>query len=155
MISNIHAFTPTGKIKRPSYSTVATWVKESWDEVDKDLIQRSFKSCGISTNIDGSEDDCIFDHDSLLDRDNEVVENPDENNEEEYPEETDYKNKWDTEVGEVGREESNDESKSEEEDDDGNYDYQDSDDEEMRHRKKIYKVKKIFYSVLSNKIANY
>ena len=38
MISNIHAFTPTGKIKRPSYSTVATWVKESWDEVDKDLI---------------------------------------------------------------------------------------------------------------------
>ena len=36
-----------GKIKRPSYSTVATWVKESWDEVDKYLIQRSFKSCGF------------------------------------------------------------------------------------------------------------
>ena len=55
MSSNIHTFTPTGKIKKPSYSTVATWVKESWDEVSDDLIQRSFKCCGISTKTDGSE----------------------------------------------------------------------------------------------------
>ncbi|CAB4405818.1 unnamed protein product [Rhizophagus irregularis] len=149
MISNIHAFTPAGKIKRPSYSTVATWVKESWDEVNENLIQRSFKSCGISTNIDGSEDDCIFDHDSLLNRDNEVLKNldnsTDENYEEEYPEETNYENKWDVKVViEVGQEEDNDESESEKEEDDGNYDYQDSDDqEEIRYRlnelKKIYK----------------
>jgi len=43
MISNIHAFTPTGKIKRPSYSTVATWVKESWDEVDETLSEDLLK----------------------------------------------------------------------------------------------------------------
>jgi hypothetical protein len=144
MISNIHAFTPTGKIKRPSYSTVATWVKESWDEVDEDLIQRSFKSCGISTNIDSSENDCIFEHDSLLDRDNEVLENfdnsTDENYEEKYPEKTNYENKWDIEAG---REENNDKSESEKEEDDGNYDYQDSDDEEeMRH--KLNELKKIY-----------
>jgi hypothetical protein len=141
MISNIHAFTPTGKIKRPSYSTVATWVKESWDEVDENLIQRSFKSCGISTNTDGSEDDCIFDNNLLDNADDEVVENSN-NDDEEYPEETDYENKWDVEVD---QEENNDESEG-----DDNYDYKDSDDddEEFRHRlkelKKIYKVK-IFY----------
>ncbi|POG70451.1 hypothetical protein GLOIN_2v1775922 [Rhizophagus irregularis DAOM 181602=DAOM 197198] len=153
MISNIHTFTPAGKIKRPSYSTVATWVKESWDEVDENLIQRSFKSCGVSTNIDGSEDDCIFDHDSLLNRDNEVLENfdnsTDENYEEEYPEETNYENKWDVKVVvEVGRKEDNDKSESEKEEDDGNYDYQDSDDHgEMRYRlselKKVYKSNEI------------
>ena len=82
MIFNIHAFTPTGKIKRPSYSTVATWVKESWDEVDEDLIWRSFKSYGISTNIDGSEDDCIFDNNLLDDVDDEVVENSNNDDEE-------------------------------------------------------------------------
>ena len=87
MISNIHTFTPMKKIKRPSYSTVATWVKESWNEVSKDLIQRSFKTCGISTNIDGSENDCIFD-DVLDDRDDEMVEISDDENHEEY-----FKNK--------------------------------------------------------------
>ncbi|CAB5326169.1 unnamed protein product [Rhizophagus irregularis] len=85
------------KIKRPSYLTVATWVKELWDEVDENLIQRSFKSCGILTNINGSEDDCIFDYDSLLNRNNEVLENldnsTDKNYEEEYPKETNYENK--------------------------------------------------------------
>ncbi|CAB4430167.1 unnamed protein product [Rhizophagus irregularis] len=106
---------------------------ESWNEVDENLIQRSFKSCEISTNIDGSEDDCIFDYDSLLNRDNEVLENldnsTDENYEEEYPEETNYKNKWNVKVViEVGQEEDNDKSESEKEEDDGNYDYQDSDD---------------------------
>ncbi|CAG8485719.1 25428_t:CDS:2, partial [Dentiscutata erythropus] len=31
-------------IKRPSYSTVATWVRDSWDRVDVDLIKRSLES---------------------------------------------------------------------------------------------------------------
>ena len=97
MLFATHNFTPAG---RPSYSTVTTWVKESWDEVSDDLIQRSFKYCGISTNIDGSEDDCLFDYDNLLDPvddiddiDDEVVEDSsDLNDDEKYPEEDHYKN---------------------------------------------------------------
>ncbi|GES73570.1 pogo transposable element with KRAB domain isoform X2 [Rhizophagus clarus] len=117
MISNIHAFTSTGKIKRPSYSMAATWVKESWDEISKDLIQRSFKSCEISTNLDGLEDDCIGDHDSLLDRDNKMIENSDDStdeNYEEYAEEVDYENKWDIEIDQKeDQEEDNDEGEGE------------------------------------------
>src|SRR6266480_3216584 len=98
MSSTIHTLTPARRIKNPSYSTVATWVKESWDEIDKHLIQRSFKYCGISTKTDSSEDNFIFDYDKLLDSDdneNKVVENLDNlNDNEEYSEENDYKNDW-------------------------------------------------------------
>ena len=97
MISNYHAFTPTGKIKRPSYSTVASWVKDLWEEVSVDLIKNSFKCCGISTKLDGSEDDLLFDYDKLLgsvDDDKEVKDPNNQDNDVEYPEEGNYKNDW-------------------------------------------------------------
>jgi hypothetical protein len=99
MSSTIHTLTPAGRIKKPSYSTVATWVKESWDEVDEGLIKRSFKCCGISTNTNGSEDDVLFDYDRLLgkaDNDDEVdLGNSDD---EEYSEDDDYENEWEIET---------------------------------------------------------
>jgi len=61
----IKDYTPAGKIKRPSYSLVATWVKEAWDDIDPAMIKRSFKCCGVSTKIDGSEDDSIFDFEKV------------------------------------------------------------------------------------------
>jgi hypothetical protein len=97
MISNYHAFTPTGKIKRPSYSTVASWVKDSWEEVDVDLIKNSFKCCGVSTKLDGSEDDLLFEYDKLLgsvDDDEEVEDPNNQDSDVEYPEEGNYKNDW-------------------------------------------------------------
>ncbi|GBC09063.1 hypothetical protein RclHR1_00860001 [Rhizophagus clarus] len=145
MISNIHAFT-SGKIKRPSYSMAMTWVKESWNEISKDLIQRSFKSCGISTNLDGSKDDCIGNHDSLLNRDNEIIENSDDStdeNYEEYAEEVNYENKWDIEVDQKEDQKKDNDEGEREGEDGGNYDYQDSDDKEILHRlKKLNKIYK-------------
>src|SRR6266542_3505336 len=66
MNSEVHALTSTGKIKRPSYATVADWVRKSWRDVNISLIQRSFKCCVISTARDGSEDNLMFDYDSLI-----------------------------------------------------------------------------------------
>ena len=57
----IKDYIPSGKIKRPSYSLVANWIKESWDSVDTNMIRRSFKCCGVSNSLDGSEDSLIFD----------------------------------------------------------------------------------------------
>jgi hypothetical protein len=97
MISNYHAFTPTGKIKCPSYSTVASWVKDSWEEVDVDLIKNSFKCCGVSTKLDGSEDDLLFEYDKLLgsvDDDEEVEDPNNQDSDVKYPEEGNYKNDW-------------------------------------------------------------
>ncbi|GES99374.1 pogo transposable element with KRAB domain [Rhizophagus clarus] len=49
------------KIKRPTYSLVANWIKESWDSIDTNMIKRSFKCCGVLNSLDGSEDNLIFD----------------------------------------------------------------------------------------------
>ncbi|GBB85584.1 hypothetical protein RclHR1_12080004 [Rhizophagus clarus] len=83
---------------------------KSWDEISKDFIQRSFKSCRISTNLDGLEDDYISDYDYLLDSDNEMIENSDDStdeNYEKYAKEIDYKNKWDIEVDQKKDQEKN------------------------------------------------
>ena len=95
MSSTIHALTPARRIKKPFYSTVATWVKESWDEVDEDLIRRSFKCCGISTNTDGSDDNDLFDYDKLFDmpEDEDEVDLEDNFSDEDI-EENDYENEW-------------------------------------------------------------
>src|SRR5215475_3957357 len=76
--------TPSGKIKRPSYSLVANWVKESWDAINPNMIKRSFKCCGISNSINGLEDNLIFDFSKL-----ENVNNPGRGVEEEYEDEND------------------------------------------------------------------
>ena len=38
----VKEYTSSGKIRRPSYSLVATWIKESWESIDINMIQRSF-----------------------------------------------------------------------------------------------------------------
>jgi hypothetical protein len=65
MAETIKELTPTSKFRRPSYETVAHWVKDSWNAVDVNLIQQSFKCCGISNKHDGTEDDWIFNYDRL------------------------------------------------------------------------------------------
>src|SRR6266536_426333 len=83
----IKEYTPSGKIKRPSYSLVANWVKESWDAIDLNMIRRSFKCCGVSNATDGSEDGLIFDFSKI-----ENINNPGENDVESESEdgESDY-----------------------------------------------------------------
>uniref|UniRef100_T1IMM1 HTH CENPB-type domain-containing protein n=1 Tax=Strigamia maritima TaxID=126957 RepID=T1IMM1_STRMM len=56
-------YTEDGNVKLPSCSVVATWVKRAWDSLSTDFIANSFKVCGLTTSIDGSEDhlvDCLM-----------------------------------------------------------------------------------------------
>src|SRR3989337_3541927 len=129
MISNYHAFTPTGKIKCPSYSTVASWVKDSWKEVSVDLIKNSFKCCDVFTKLDGSEDDLLFEYDKLLgsvDDDEEVEDPNNQDSDVEYPEEGNYKNDWniDNKINnEFDDEDNNEEIDNEFDDEDDNEDH--------------------------------
>ena len=34
-----------------------TWVKQAWDLVTPEIVKKSFKKCGISNAMDGTEDD--------------------------------------------------------------------------------------------------
>jgi hypothetical protein len=126
MMEEVKELTPTGKLKRPSYETVANWVKDSWNAVDVNLIRRSFKCCGISNNRDGSEDDWIFNYDRLgqADRLNDGVEIPSDKEDEEVQESEKDEESSEEESSE---EESSDEESSEEE---GEYHEKENDEEE-------------------------
>jgi hypothetical protein len=128
MLEAAKELTPTGKFKRPSYETVANWVKDSWNAVDTNLIQKSFKCCGISNKRDGTEDDLIFDYGRLGQRDKpsdgvEVLSDKDESDEEDE----DYRNDEDEDSE---SDEEDEDSERGEEDEDSERDEEDEESEE-------------------------
>src|SRR5256885_16072024 len=96
MCDAIKDYTPSGKIKRPSYSLVANWVKESWESMDINMIRNSFKCCGISNNMNGSEDNLIFDFNQINKENLEVEEDNEGNNEDDNENENDSEDNEDS-----------------------------------------------------------
>ena len=60
MMSGEKTFTPGGQLRAASLVTVCQWVKESWQELSKEMVERSFKKYGISNALDGTEDDLVW-----------------------------------------------------------------------------------------------
>ena len=56
MATRENSYTPAGNIRAPSKLLCLQWVKEAWDSLFSEVVKRSFISCGISVNVDGSED---------------------------------------------------------------------------------------------------
>lgn len=50
------SFTTGGNMRAAPLPIVCQWIIDAWDALDKKMIANSFKFCGISNNIDGSED---------------------------------------------------------------------------------------------------
>ncbi|KAM7314107.1 hypothetical protein ISCGN_003892 [Ixodes scapularis] len=48
--------TPKGNLRKPSRQDVLNFVSKAWAAVPEDMIAQSFKGCGISGALDGSED---------------------------------------------------------------------------------------------------
>ena len=72
MLEGEKTFTAGGNMQAASLPVVAEWVKSSWNEVGNDMVERSFKKCGISNAMNGTEDDLIYDAD-VFDRATPVV----------------------------------------------------------------------------------
>lgn len=47
-------------MKRPTITQACEWVKTSWQSVKKEIVVKSFKKCGISNALDGTEDHALF-----------------------------------------------------------------------------------------------
>ena len=47
-------------MQRPTTTQVREWVKTSWQSAEDETVVRSFKTCGISNALDGSEDDTLY-----------------------------------------------------------------------------------------------
>ncbi|GBC07964.1 hypothetical protein RclHR1_07810006 [Rhizophagus clarus] len=137
MAETIKELTPTGKFRRHSYKTVAHWVKDSWDAVDVNLIQRSFKCCRISNKRNGTEDDWIFNYDHLKQNNqlnDEVVVLSDKEDESDGEYENDEDEEYDDEEEEDNEYEDNDDDDDDEEEEEEEDEY-DEEEEENEYRK--------------------
>ena len=67
-------FTPAGK-KVPSRNLVLRWIKEAWVEILQEIVIKSFKTCGISNALDGTEDDVVYSEETPEVNDEDMEEN--------------------------------------------------------------------------------
>ena len=75
MVNGPFTYTLSGKKRAPSKELVLTWINRTWNEIPRDSIQKSFKSCGIANAVDGSEDDAVWDEENEEENAEEVVDN--------------------------------------------------------------------------------
>ncbi|CAI7871164.1 unnamed protein product [Closterium sp. NIES-53] len=54
--------TAAGNLKKPSPEVVPWWVSQAWKAVPANLINHAFLTCGISNQLDGSEDGLAMAH---------------------------------------------------------------------------------------------
>ncbi|KAH7717633.1 pogo transposable element with KRAB domain-like protein [Aphelenchoides avenae] len=59
MVDGDKEFTASGNPKALSMDVYLQWVVDAWQSVIEDIIEHSFKVCGLMTTLDGIEDDII------------------------------------------------------------------------------------------------
>ena len=79
MIEGGAGITAAGNLRHARFSDVCGWVKRAWEKIPDEMIIQSFKTCNISTSLDGSDDeissekeDDIISEEKELDSDEEI-----------------------------------------------------------------------------------
>jgi len=57
-----------GSGRKEKYNVICKWILEAWAEIPKEMIIKSFKKCGISNAMDGSEDDLFGQMEEEIDK---------------------------------------------------------------------------------------
>ena len=47
-------------MRAPALPILCAWVKAAWNEIDKEMVIKAFKKCGISNAMDGTEDEILY-----------------------------------------------------------------------------------------------
>jgi len=76
--------TKGGNLMKPDIVLVCEWVKQAWDDIPAEMVQRSFLKCGISNALDGTEDDAIYSDDGDATDDDDVEDDNDVYDDNEY-----------------------------------------------------------------------
>uniref|UniRef100_A0A0K0DZW9 HTH CENPB-type domain-containing protein n=1 Tax=Strongyloides stercoralis TaxID=6248 RepID=A0A0K0DZW9_STRER len=50
------SYTKSENMKRPSMNIYLQWIVDAWEELSRELIIKSFKGCGLTNALDGSDD---------------------------------------------------------------------------------------------------
>lgn len=56
----IHEFTVSGRQKKPSEQLILSWIAGAWQHISGEMIKSSFLKCWITSSLDGSEDDLVY-----------------------------------------------------------------------------------------------
>ena len=57
--SDVHQYAEAVNMKPASRHLIVEWILESWNWLEKNLVIKSFKGCGLNLRTDGSEDNLI------------------------------------------------------------------------------------------------
>ena len=75
MSDGIHEFTASSRQKKPSEELIVSWIASAWNDIPAEMVEFSFLKCGITNNLDGSEDDLVYENsEELIDDDSFVRE---------------------------------------------------------------------------------
>lgn len=66
MVKEVHDYTASGRLKKPSLLTIVNWVERAWNLIPQPLIEKAFKKCCISNAMDGTEDDMLWEEEYRL-----------------------------------------------------------------------------------------
>ena len=70
MANGIHELTASSRQKKPSKELIVWWIAAAWNDIPTEMVESSFLKCGITNNLDGSEDDLVYENnDELIDDD--------------------------------------------------------------------------------------
>ena len=59
MASGEREFTANNNPRAPAAEVYLNWIYEAWQSISKELIANSFKTCGVTSAADGTEDEDI------------------------------------------------------------------------------------------------
>ena len=60
MISGEHTLTASGRMRKAELNIICNWIKQTWDDIPTEMIQKSFLKCCITNALDGTEDDDVW-----------------------------------------------------------------------------------------------
>lgn len=60
MLNGDKELTKAGNLRCSNIGAVRTWVSKGWDMIPPSMVVKSSLKCGISNNMDGTEDDELF-----------------------------------------------------------------------------------------------
>ena len=64
MVKGEKSLPPAGNVKAPSLTTMTSWVLDAWRGLPHKMVAHSFKKCGISNSINGTEDNILWEEDA-------------------------------------------------------------------------------------------
>ena len=60
MADGLHKFTASGQQKKPSEELICSWISQAQNDIPADMITASFLKCGITNDLDGSQDELVY-----------------------------------------------------------------------------------------------